>query len=162
MASATSSAAFGPQISAITSPLEVTRIRSPRRARSRKAGRFCRRSVTLTSFTGVHPICTYHCTGVLYAYWDGGVNARGAAEAGVPRPEDRLKLLAQKANGHLRSNTRQAKKTPPGGVLISSHDTGLSGCAVQILADLSVRPKGPSRKCGTCAAVRAENTSDRR
>jgi len=41
-------ARFRAVISAITTPREVTRIRSPRRARSRYAGRFCLRSVTLT------------------------------------------------------------------------------------------------------------------
>ena len=73
------------------------------------------------------------------------------------REEIHKNLLA-----HHTAALARAKKTPQCGVLISSHDTGLSGCAVQILADFSARPKGPSRKCGTCASVRAANTRGRR
>jgi hypothetical protein len=54
------------------------------------------------------------------------------------------------------------KKPRDAGFLVSSNDTGLSGCAIQILADFSAWPKGPSRNCGTCASVRAANTHGRR
>jgi hypothetical protein len=53
------------------------------------------------------------------------------------------------------------KKPRTNGVLISSNDTGLSSANAQHEADFSVRPMGQSRKCGTCASIRALTTCGR-
>src|SRR6266513_3986368 len=88
VAAASSFAAAGGAISAMTRPREVTRKRSPRRTLAMYSGSFCRSSVTLTCFMRASYV-QMKCTDVEAAHQDAGDRPGLAGEPEKAHPHAR-------------------------------------------------------------------------